>query len=316
MKNLLIVIVIFLAAGGVFAVYKTRGDRSSSPDSGKLKIVASFYPLEEFARQVTGDRADITTITPAGAEPHDYEPTPQDIIALRNADVFFYNGSGIEPWADRVIPDLKIAGVTTVNISEQFSLLESVEEEEDHEGEELGEEHATDPHVWLSPVNAQKEVQIIADTLRQTDSLYASIYQANALAYIAQLQALDQEYRLGLSDCEKKDIVTSHSAFAYLAKEYGLNQVSITGLSPDEEPSPRQLADVATFARANNIKYIFFETLVSPKLAETVAREVGAQTLVLNPIEGLDDADRAAGENYMSLMKKNLANLRTALQCQ
>lgn len=297
MKTTLVILVILLLGGGGYALYKTR-HTSSPATSGKLTVAASFYPLAEFTRQITGDRADITTITPAGAEPHDYEPTPQDIIAIRTAKAFFYNGSGVETWAGKVVADLKNSSVTTVNMTDHFSLL------------------GADPHIWLDPVNAQKEVQLIADAVRQADPVNSLIYQANAEAYIAKLHGLDQEYRLGLSDCASKDIVTSHAAFAYLAKEYGLNQVSIAGLSPDQEPSPQKIAETATFARAHNIKYIFFETLVSPKLAETVAREIGAQTLVLNPIEGLSDAERNAGENYITLMQKNLANLRTALQCQ
>jgi len=297
MKRLILVLVILALGGGGYAYY-TKHRAPTTPPDGKLRVVASFYPLAEFSRQVTGNRADITTITPAGAEPHDYEPTPQDIVNLQKAKVFFYNGSGVETWADKAVADAKGSGVTTVNMTDHFSLL------------------AGDPHIWLDPVDAQREVQIIVDAVRRADPVNSLIYQANADAYIAQLHGLDQEYRLGLSDCASKDIVTSHAAFAYLAKEYGLNQVSVAGLSPDAEPSPKQLADVTTFARAHNITYIFFETLVSPKLAETVAREVGAQTLVLNPLEGLSDAQLAAGDNYITVMRNNLTNLRTALQCQ
>lgn len=303
MKATFIIIILLLLGGGGFALYKAQHD--SPTLSGKLNVVASFYPLEEFTRQVTGDNADITTITPAGAEPHDYEPTPQDIVNLQKAKVFFYNGSGVESWAAKAVADLKTAGVTTLNMSDQFSLLQNAEDT-----------NTSDPHIWLSPVNAQREVQIIADAVRKADPTNALLYQANADRYRQQLADLDQQYRLGLSDCSQKDIVTSHAAFAYLAKEYGLNQVSVAGLSPDEEPSPKQLADVTAFARAHNITYIFFETLVSPKLAETVAREVGAKTLVLNPLEGLSDAERAAGDNYITVMQNNLTNLRTALQCQ
>lgn len=303
MKTTLIILVVLLLGGGGFALYKTQ--HVSPTASGKLQVVASFYPLAEFTRQVTGDHADITTITPAGAEPHDYEPTPQDIVNLQKAKVFFYNGSGVESWVQKAVTDLDASKTTSFNMSDQFSLLQSTEDA-----------NTTDPHIWLDPVNAQKEVQLIADAVRKADPTNALFYQANADRYRQQLADLDQQYRLGLSDCSQKDIVTSHAAFAYLAKEYDLNQVSIAGLSPDEEPSPKQLADVAAFARKNNITYIFFETLVSPKLAETVAREIGAQTLVLNPLEGLSDAERATGENYITVMQKNLINLRTALQCQ
>ena len=174
----------------------------------------------------------------------------------------------------------------------------------------------TDPHFWIDPVMYKKMASIVEQAFELKDPENAILYATNLKVLDAKLDALDHEYRVGLSHCAKKDIVTSHSAFAYLAKEYGLNQVSIAGLSPDAEPSPKQLVDIATFAKKNDVKYIFFESLVSPRLADTIANEIGAKTLVLNPLEGLTPADVATGKDYFSVMRENLGNLRIALNCK
>lgn len=175
---------------------------------------------------------------------------------------------------------------------------------------------AFDPHFWLNPINAEKEVDLIADALVKIDPAHETAYNQNRDAYKQQLAELDQEYKTGLVQCQQHLIVTSHNAFNYMANQYGLTTLYILGLSPDEEPSPKTIADVATVARQKNIKYIFFESLVSPKLSQTVASEIGAKTLELNPIEGFTDQEIAQGKNYISQMQANLANLRIALQCQ
>ncbi len=308
---LFLVIVIALLAAVTVAIVYWPGQKMSN---GKLPVTASFYPLAEFARQVGGYRVDVTTITPAGAEPHDYEPSPQDIIAMRESKLFIYNGSGVELWADKEVPELRKAGVQTLNMSSQVTLRTV---KEDNAGEP-GQTGASmyDPHFWLDPVVAQDEVRAIANLLSEVDPVDSSVFQSNAQQYIKKLQTLDAAYRESLASCTKHDIVTSHAAFGYLAHQYGLHQVSIAGFSPDAEPSPQQLADVAKFAKAQGITYIFFESLVSPKLSETIAQEIGAQTLVLNPLEGLSDSDIAAGQNYLTVMQSNLVNLRAALVCK
>jgi len=174
---------------------------------------------------------------------------------------------------------------------------------------------SVDPHIWLDPINAQTVVSNIADTLIKADPGNEATYRANSDKVRADLGTLDDQYKEGLKSCKRKEIITSHAAFAYLAKRYGLVQVPLTGLSPEAEPSPARLQEIVQFAKDHNVKYIFFETLVEPKVSEVVAKEVGAQTLVLNPIEGLTDAQVKAGADYMSIMRDNLANLKTALEC-
>lgn len=285
------------------------GEKNNSGQFGTtIKVTASFYPLAEFAKQVGGDLVEVVNITPAGIEPHDFEPTPKDVAALFSSKVFIFNGTGFDPWAEKLKPDLEQKGVRTIDMSEYVDLIAS--EENPEEAEEL------DPHFWLDPVLAQKQIEGIRDALVRVDPSSSSEYTNNATRYIEQLSILDDKYKNGLASCEIRDAVASHAAFGYLAKRYNINVISIAGISPEEEPSPKRMAEIAQLAKQKNIKHIFFETLVSPKLSETIAREIGAETLVFNPLEGLTNEEVATGEDYISVMEKNLANLRKALLCK
>ncbi len=272
----------------------------------KIQVVASFYPLYFFASQIGGDKADVSNITPAGAEPHDYEPSTQDIAHIERASVLILNGGGLEAWGDKVEEDLKGKNVEIVSAADGL-----VTQEVEEEGEVI-----KDPHVWLDPILARKEAQKIAQAFIKVDPANADFYEVNEKSLENKLDLLDQSFKAGLQSCQQKNIVTSHAAFGYIASRYGLKQVSISGLSPDQEPSPKQLADVAKFAKENNVKYIFFETLISPKLSETIAKEISAKTIVFNPLEGLTSDEQSAGKNYLSIQQDNLASLRVALECK
>jgi len=274
--------------------------------SNKLKITASFYPLYYFSQQIAGDKANVTNITPAGAEPHDYEPTAQDIAQIENSKLLVLDGTGLEAWGNSIKQNLNPKDTMVLTVGDGIINQKVMED-----GQEV-----IDPHIWQSPPLDKEIVDKITQALIQIDPVNASYYQANATALKSKLDELDTQYKQGLANCAEKNIITSHAAFGYLATAYGLNQVSIAGLSPDAEPSPQQLADIVKFAKANNVKYIFFESLVSPKLSDTIATEVGAKTLVLNPIEGLTNDEIAQGKTYFTEMQNNLTNLRIALQCK
>lgn len=281
---------------------------SSQQQNNKINVVASFFPLADFAKNIGGDYVTVTNITPAGAEPHDYEPTAQDIAKVYNAKLFVMNGNGVDAWGEKIQDDLKAKGIVVVKISDTLDSLKNNSPDDPN--------LAYDPHFWLNPINAEKEVDLIADALIKIDPAHETSYNQNRDAYKKQITDLDQEYKTGLATCQQHEIITSHNAFNYMAIQYGLTTLYILGLSPDQEPSPKTIADVANEAKQKNIKYIFFESLVSPKLSQTVANEIGAKTLELNPIEGFTDEEIANGKNYISQMKANLANLRIALQCQ
>lgn len=284
--SLLILLSIFVLTGCV-----------QQSTSTKLQVTTSFYPLYFFTTQIAGDNADVYNITPAGAEPHDYDPTTQDLARIEDSRLLVLNGDKLEAWGDRMTTTLRDSSTIVITVGDSLATA------------------TNDPHVWLDPVLAKQEAAAIAQGLEQVDPSNTSTYQSNLQKLNQKFDQLNQNFITGLSNCAKTDIITSHSAFGYLAKQYQLNQISIAGLSPDAEPSAQQLADVADFAKQNNVTTIFFESLVSPKLSETIANEVGAQTMVLNPIEGLTDTDIAAGKTYFTEMEANLANLKIALLC-
>lgn len=304
-KKYLIGVLLGIVCVGVIALL-TRTIPTAPQPPGTLPVTASFYPLYFFAQQIGGDRVTVWNVTPAGAEPHDYEPTAQDIAHIEQSKVLVLNGGGLEPWGDSIRQNINPGHTTIVIAGEGLTTQHVMENNQD----------IIDPHVWLSPPLAKQMVDRITQGFITADPADASSYQANAAALTAELDDLDQAYRQGLAHCQQQNIVTSHAAFGYLATTYGLNQVPIAGLSPDAEPSAQQLAAIAQFAKNNHIHYIFFESLVSPKLSQTIATEVGAQTLVLNPIEGLTSDELAQGKDYFTEMRSNLAHLETALQCQ
>ena len=290
MKKILTVIFTILLLG-TLAFLVLQKSKVTINSTG-LKITTSFYPMYYFTSIIGGNYINVTNITPPGTEPHDYELTPQDIIKIEESKLLILNGN-IEPWTDKIKTELK--GKTT-----QILIA----------GENISS--PTDPHVWLSPKLAKIESEKIANALKTNDPKHLDIYNKNLDSLKTELDKLDTEYKNGLKNCQTRNFVTSHAAFNYLAKDYNLNQIAISGLTPDEEPSLSRLAEIANYAKKNKIKYIFFESLVSPKLSQTLANEVGAKTLVLNPIEGVTDKN----STYLTLMEENLQNLRIALACK
>ena len=242
---------------------------------GKTTVVAAFYPLAYAAEGIGGDTVSVENITPAGAEPHDLELTPRTVARIESADVVLYLGSEFQP---AVAEAAREARGRTVNLLPQGG----------------------DPHVWLDPIRFAQIGRTIGSALHRPTR-----------TFVADLDRLDRDYRHGLAHCARKEIVTSHDAFGYLARRYGLEEVGITGISPEAEPSPKRLADVIRTVKRTHATTVFFERLVSPRLADTVAREVGARTAVLDPIEGAEP-----GQTYLTLMRQNLAALRKALGCR
>jgi zinc transport system substrate-binding protein len=282
----------------ILALLAAAGCQQGSPPDGKPLVVASFYPMYEFARQVAGDRAQVVSLVPTGVEPHDWEPSPQDMAQVRRARLFVYNGAGLEPWAEKVKSEVDGKTTAVVSASAGIPLV------------------GGDPHVWLDPTLARAEVEAIRAALTRVDPGGAELYAAQAKAFAAKLDALDERFAAGLRDCARREVVVSHAAFGYLTRRYRLEQVPVMGLAPESEPSPAALAAIVRLARQRKVEAVFFETLVNRRLADTLAREVGARTLVLNPIEGLTREEAAAGKGYLDLMTVNLADLREGLGCR
>lgn len=299
-------IIVIFGVSAVLYIASREGKLQDENNNNKLLVTASFYPLAEFAKRVGGEKVDVVNVTPAGTEAHEYEPTPQDIIAVQKAKIFLYQGSGFDPWAEKAAADLSPGKTTVIKMTEKFN-LRTLEE---------NNQKTQDPHIWLDPVLAQRQVEIIRDELIAVDPANGDYYKSNTDAFISDLRRLDEFIRKSLANCEIKDFIVSHEAFGYFADRYGLNGISISGIDPGEEPDAKRLGELAGIAREKNIAYIFFETLVSPKLAETVAREAGIKTEVLNPVEGLNSEEVKTGNNYLSVMENNSLNLRKALRCK
>ncbi|MGI0038971.1 MAG: metal ABC transporter solute-binding protein, Zn/Mn family, partial [Nitrososphaera sp.] len=273
-----------------------------------IKVVASFFPLYDFARNVAGDRADVSVFIPAGIEPHDWEPTPQSIAEAESADVLVYNGAGFESWI------AEINSENAVDSSRDIEFLAATEEhegeEEEHEGEEL------DPHVWLDPVLAKHQVNMIRDGLAKADPANAQYYADNAARYSAELDQLDAQIKSELSSCEKADFIAFHSAFSYFANRYGLTQHAIQGVAPEGEVLPQRIQEIKDLAVELGIDTIYSEELVDPRLAEVIASEIpDGRVLVLSPLEGLEEEEERNGAGYLDKMQDNLENLKVGLKC-
>ncbi|MFI5910580.1 metal ABC transporter substrate-binding protein [Dactylosporangium sp. NPDC051541] len=259
------------------------------PQDGRVHVVAGFYPLQFVAAEIGGDRVAVENLTRAGAEPHDLELQPSQLAALEDADLVLYL-RGFQPAVDE--------GADLQNQAKTFDVAK------------VAALHGADPHVWLDPLRLSTIADRVADRLAAADPAHAEEFRGRVADLDSRLRALDEEYTQGLRHCQRHDVVTSHEAFGYLTARYGLAQIPVTGINPDEEPGPQQIRDVARVAKARGVTTIFFESLVSPKLSETVAREIGAKAAVLDPIEGVED-----GETYFTAMRTNLATLRDALSC-
>jgi zinc transport system substrate-binding protein len=272
--------------------------------AGKLNVVAGFYPFAFLAERVGGDHVAVKNLTKPGAEPHDLELTPSQIVSVSTADLAIYE-KNLQPQLDGAIaqnkPKAALDVATVVHLEDHGDL-----------GEGSAGSHSEDPHVWLDPVDFRNVADAVAVSLAEADPAHAADYRANAAKLDAELTQLDAEYKKGLASCQRKDIVTSHAAFGYLAERYGLTQVPIAGLSPENEPSAAHLAQIEDLIKTKGVTTVFFETLASPKTAQSLAKDTGTKAAVLDPIEGVADPGT---QNYLTVMRDNLAALQTALGC-
>lgn len=303
-------------------------------NQGKLQVVTTVYPVYDVVKKVAGDRADVTLLVPPGAEPHDWEPTASDLKKIGQAKVFFYNGAGLEP-TDQILKKEITRDATVVELSQGLDLLKLQDDDDhdhdhDHDADHHDEDHhdedhhaeghhhhhhgGVDPHVWLDPQNVMKEAAVVADALAKADPAHADAYRANAKKYQDELAALDKDMDAALSSLANKNLVVSHEAFGYLAARYGLTQIGIMGVDADAEPTPDRMAQLVEFIREHDVRTIYSEELVNPRLAEAIAAETGAVVRVLNPIEGLTAAQEKAGYDYIKLQRENLTTLTAGQQ--
>lgn len=280
---------------------RTAGGETAS----KPVVVAAFYPLAFAAGRIGGDRVTVRDLTPKGAEPHDLEPTTDQVDAIEDAALVVVMGRGFQPSVERSA-DQRAKGTVAV-LDAVLSNAGDVAAEDDDAG-------GIDPHVWLDPVLMGEVVDAVRSGLVAADPAGEAAYTANAAELRRDLDVLHDDFTAGLRTCARRELVTTHEAFGRLAARYGLLQEGITGLSPDAEPDPKRLAELADLVQSKGVTTVFTEDLVSPELAQTLSRETGAKTVMLSPLEVL--ADERADADYLSVMRDNLAKLRSALGCE
>lgn len=285
----------------------------------KIKIVSSVFPLFEFTRAVAGERGEIELLLPPGAEIHTWQPRPSDVIKILEADLFVCVGADLEPWIHDLLESSGNAKLRVLRATDELSLIEGKAHEHGHKHEQGSEpDHgARDPHIWLDfhldQIVIDKLVQVLSD-IRPED---APLFAARGRTYKDDLHLLDEKFYRQLSNCRQKTfVVGGHAAFGYLARRYGLQQISLYGLSPDSQPTPREMVEVVEMAREHNIRVIYFEQNVNDDLAKVIAKEIGAQTLVLNPAANLSRTQLRSGVSFFDIMEMNLNNLREGLECE
>lgn len=279
---------------GVFIIAQKN---LNTPKSDKLEIVTTLYPFYNFTKEIVGERADVSLLLPPGVEPHSFEPTPSDIITINESDLIIYTSPIMEPWLSDIISGAN-KELQTIELS---TSINSVTE---------------DPHIWMDFENDQKIVQVITDNLKNLDPSASQYYQDRADSMIQKLITLDESYRKGLAACRRNTIVyAGHYAFKYLTDRYNLDYVAAQGISPDSEPSAQDLASLVNQIRNENISYIFFEELTSPKIAETLQRETDAEILMLSAAHNITRDQFIANISFFDIMEDNLKNLKVGLSC-
>ncbi|QQS21218.1 MAG: zinc ABC transporter substrate-binding protein [Candidatus Moraniibacteriota bacterium] len=327
-RKILILIgaVLTLLFVGVVVFFLSRGNESTSlslpGNSKKLSVVTTLFPLAEFAREVGGDFVDVKLLLPPGAEAHAFEPTPQDIAMINSADLFIFTGKAMEPWAENIASEAQKSGVRVLDASVGVPMLlrredrkEDSGDTDSHDSEEAN--GRVDPHIWLDPENAIHMVQEIEKALSEKDAEHKDVYRERSEAYQETISLIDEAYRTTLESCATKTLLYGgHYAFGYVAKRYGLSYRAAQGFSPDAEPTARTLAELTDQIRRENIRFIFYEELSSPKIAETLSRETGATLLLLNAAHNVSKEDMGEKVSFLDILEENRANLAEGLECR
>jgi zinc transport system substrate-binding protein len=295
----------------IATLYTGRPALQDRQEQEKITVVASFYPLYEFASKIVGDMAEVSSLVPAGVEPHDWEPTAEDVSKGRAANVLIINGAGFERWVN----DLEAKFI--VNTSEGIEFNYEEENEAETANEHGHEGNGVNPHVWLDPMLAKHQVDKIRDAMTRSDPANADYYNQNAVRFTTELDSLDAFIRSELASCDKLDFIAFHDAFIYFSERYGLMQHSIQGVSPEGEILPQTIQQIIELANGLDINVIYSEDLIDSRLADTIANEIpDGKVLVLSPIEGVSEEEQAAGIGYIDKMKQNIVNLKEGLECR
>ncbi len=300
-------------AAGITVACSGTSDSAASGTADRIKVATTIYPVEYFVSRVGGERIDVVNLIPSGVEAHDFEPRVSDLIDITRADLLIYNGAEFEPWVERAL--MALGGDAPPAIESVKLLRADLLSAGKPGGSSDRSDDGFDPHVWLSPLNAIAQVDAIVEALAAIKPGLVNEFRSNGVELSRQLESLDLSFRSELSECGLRTFVTSHAAYGYLADEYGLEQVAVAGLSPDAEPKPRTLANIADQMSDLGISHVLVEPIASSRVGEALARETGGTTLPLHPLESLTEEEQNSGADYFSIMKINLESLVTALDC-
>lgn len=300
-----------LAAAALLLAAPACSSTENKSEDGKLTVVTAFYPLQYVAEQVTGGTATVTSLTAPGQEAHDVDLSAKQVASLSEADLVIYQ-KGFQNAVDQAVEQAQPKNV--IDVSTAVKLMESAADDGHEHSEGDGHEHATDPHIWLDPKNMAAITSAVATKLTEIDAKDKDALSANADQLKTNLTQLDQDFTTGLKNGQRKEFITSHAAFGYLAHAYGLTQIGISGLAPESDPSPTRIAQVQKLAKEHGVTTIFYETLTSPSHAKAIAGDLKLTTDVLDPIEGITPESK--GSDYIAVQRANLAALKTANGCQ
>jgi len=314
-------IILLVVIAGIFMSVKHGGNKQTS--KGKITIVTTLFPLYDFAKTIGGDKVEVSLLLPPGVEPHAFEPTPGDITKIGNACVFVFTGEFMEPWAHEILSGISNSKLIVVDASEGIALIPAAQQHIHHHEQEDNEHHdreaheGMDPHIWLDFDNDKIIIDSITNAICKTDPTNADFYKTNAENYKAKLAELDTAYETQLADCNNKTIVFGgHYAFGYMAKRYNLKYLAAQGLAPDSEPTATDLITLVEQIKKENIRYVFYEELTSPKIAETLANETGTKMLLLNAGHNISKTDLQNNVSFISIMLNNLQHIKTGLECK
>jgi zinc transport system substrate-binding protein len=312
---------LFLAAAALTGCGNSENNTNS--DGDKLKVYTTIFPIEDFTKKIGGEYVDVASVYPPNVDAHTYEPSSKTMVEMAEGDAFIYSSVGEEGFAEKAADSLKNNDVKIVKAGEGIELL-SEEQEHAHEGEEAqdheseegheeGHHHDNDPHVWLDPVLAVKMAENIKNSLAEIDPDHEKTYTENFNELKKELEQLDSDFKETMNNTDKKEILVSHAAYGYWHERYGIEQISVLGLSPTQEPSQKDLQTIVDTAKEHHIKYVIFESNVTSKISTIIKNEIGADSLTLHNLETISDEDKKNGEDYFSLMHKNLETLKKAL---
>lgn len=306
LKKLVPLLVVLLAACGV-----QTGDQE---DDGQLNIVTTFYPVYHFTNQVVGENGHVTVLLGAGQDTHNYEPTPKDMAAISEADVFVYSSEYMETWVPAVLETLKESDVKIIEAAEDLTFYEAESDDEEEHTEDDGHNHAVDPHVWLDPLYAKQMVETISSVIQTVDQENREVYQEQTATFVQELETLDEEYQAAFEAAHNRTFVTQHAAFGYLVRRYNLEEIAISSLTSNQEASPAKLAEITKYIQDNNVEVIYYQNTGNASLAEAVANETGIEKEILSAIEGVTDEEQTSGIDYLSIMRDNLQALKKTIK--